>query len=92
MSQSHPDDHLAYGQYHPQDPNQPRTGESTRGLVEGTFKKLRETYKSHHPPSHPQHPGQSQSYTPEGGLVRTLLYLQIIISIILSIYPDRRPD
>lgn len=66
MSQSHPDDHLAYGLYNPQNPDQPGTGDSARGLVGDTFKKLRATYKSHHPPSQPQPPGQSQPYNQEG--------------------------
>lgn len=82
LNMSHPDDHLAYGHYNPQASNHPRSGDSARGLVGDTFKKLRDTYKSHQPqPPNSSHPGssvcltvpkrspthlQEQSYLPQG--------------------------
>lgn len=54
------DDHLAYGHYNPQQ-DMARGGgggTSTRGLVGDTFKKLKDSYKSHQT----QQPGQSQPY------------------------------
>ena len=43
---SHSEDPLAYGHYHSQDDG---SGEGTaRGFVGDTFKKLKNTYKTHH--------------------------------------------
>lgn len=55
---SHSQDHLAYGQYNPDASR--GEGESMRGLVGDTFKKLRETYKTHQG----QQGGQGQPANP----------------------------
>ncbi|KAL4889511.1 hypothetical protein BDV59DRAFT_116782 [Aspergillus ambiguus] len=64
---SHNQDHLAYGQYNPDSSR--GEGDSMRGFVGDTFKKLRETYKTHQG-SHGQTYGagnqQGQSYPPQG--------------------------
>lgn len=56
------EDHLAYGHYNPQDTARSGgSGGSARGLVGDTFKKLRDTYKTHQgAQSHPQQTSQSQ--------------------------------
>ncbi|KAG2416674.1 hypothetical protein HFD88_007890 [Aspergillus terreus] len=60
---SHSQDHLAYGQYNPDASR--GEGESMRGLVGDTFKKLRETYKTHQGQQggqgQPANPGYQQS-------------------------------
>lgn len=64
-------DPLAYGHYYPQDTA--RSGGSTRGLVGDTFKKLKETYKTHQGAHAPPQagPSQQQSYNPGGYGVRS---------------------
>ncbi|KAK5682053.1 hypothetical protein LTS12_029224, partial [Elasticomyces elasticus] len=62
MSQQ--DDHLAYGNYNPQqDTARGGGGASARGLVGDTFKKLKDSYKGHQTQQPGQsQPGQSQPY------------------------------
>lgn len=58
---SHQNDDLAYGRYYETDRGS--TGDGTRGLSD-TFKKFRDTYKSH---SSSQHSGQSYNQSgPQG--------------------------
>ena len=62
------DDHLAYGHYYNEDGTRGGQGESARGFVGDTFKKLKETYKSHHSQQgapRPQQP-QGQQSQPQG--------------------------
>ncbi|KAF5866487.1 hypothetical protein ETB97_012042 [Aspergillus alliaceus] len=57
------EDPLAYGRYYPQGSTRGGEGESTRGFVGDTFKKLKETYKSNHAQQGaPNKPQQSQGY------------------------------
>lgn len=65
-------DHLAYGQYHGQEPERAGQGESARSLVGDTFSMLKSKYKTHYS-SQPgaQAPGlqnqqPSQNYNPGG--------------------------
>ncbi|KAB8077009.1 hypothetical protein BDV29DRAFT_70759 [Aspergillus leporis] len=63
---AHREDPLAYGQYYSQDSTRGGEGESTRGFVGDTFKKLKQTYKSHHAQQGaPNQPQQSQNYQPQ---------------------------
>ena len=63
------EDPLAYGHYNPQDSARSGgSGGNARGLVGDTFKKLKETYKTHHgAQSHPQQAGQGQQQSYNSG-------------------------
>ncbi|KAE8150678.1 hypothetical protein BDV25DRAFT_153966 [Aspergillus avenaceus] len=72
---AHREDPLAYGQYY-QDSARGGEGESTRGFVGDTFRKLKETYKTHHAqgaPNQPQgnKPQQAQGYNQGGHVGQT---------------------
>ncbi|KAB8253981.1 hypothetical protein BDV32DRAFT_22628 [Aspergillus pseudonomiae] len=56
------EDPLAYGHYYGQDGTRGGQGESTRGFVGDTFKKLKETYKTHHSQQGAPRPQQPQGY------------------------------
>ncbi|KAE8366512.1 hypothetical protein BDV27DRAFT_91053 [Aspergillus caelatus] len=59
------DDHLAYGHYYNEDGTRGGQGESARGFVGDTFKKLKETYKTHHSQQGAPRPQQPQGQQPQ---------------------------
>ncbi|KAA8648190.1 putative phospholipase D (PLD) [Aspergillus tanneri] len=53
------EDPLAYGHYYSKESSRGAGNDSARGFVGDTFKKLKETYKAHHPPQGQAPPPQS---------------------------------
>ena len=58
---THPEDDLAYGQYH-QDSARGASTDTARGFVGDTFKKLKQSYKPQSQQGSSQQPQQSQQY------------------------------